>query len=260
MKIFSIRFAILITVNILFLIVLLFLFQQGDRNAGFITGEKVFVNKASGSGNHKDDENEFPVFENFIERRAFESGESLEAYCTTLNTNHISADSSVRVVFAFMTDSLLAYYAETLQYDPDKFHMLLLWAEPFQYYANKDTSQYAVIYTAVYDYWLNKLSNAISHACAIQPALKYDKRFCYLCQRLGDAKYYSGLKYSGSEKVLENLISGKWAYLYDRFWLETSLAFRLLLLACILITITSCVYSAYSIVIKIKNKRIGKQQ
>jgi hypothetical protein len=150
-----------------------------------------------------------------------------------------------------MTDSLLKCYSDSFVYNANNCHNIIFWAEEFKCFEANDTDVFQPIYVGIFDFWMNKVALVLSDATRNNSDLKYNNNFFYLNQRLTDYKYAIGIKYSNTEKVIENIVNGKWSYLLKRYFLETSTFINLLLVFFLVLTI----YTYYLFLISFFKKK-----
>jgi hypothetical protein len=193
-------------------------------------------------------------FNAYLNSMAFENPENLEKYYNLIKSNNYSNNSILEMVFAYSTDSLLKYQFDSLVYNPDVIKNLIFWVEEFNYYKRNDTSSFSIIYPSIYDFWMNKIGNCVIQASEKDSNLKYDKRFNFIINQLESKKYSIGIKFSNFEKLIDNIVKGKWYYIYNRVMIETSFLVKFCIFVFFIITICSYIFFLKFIILKIKNK------
>jgi hypothetical protein len=191
-------------------------------------------------------------FSSYLNNMAYESPENIEKYYYLIKANNDSTKNIIEILFSYSTDSLLKYQFDSLDYNPDIIKNLIFWVEEFKYYKKTDTSTFSIIYPSIYDFWMNKAGNALIKASERDPNLKYDKRFNFIVNQLESKKYSIGIKFSNFEKLIDNILKGKWYYIYSRIMNETSYLVKFCFFVFFIFTIFSYVYFFIFIFLKIK--------
>jgi len=160
--------------------------------------------------------------------------------------------SNLELFYIALSDTLKNKQSSKFNaYNPDSLYSVIQWAEKYNYYSLIDKKN-EILYKAIYDYWINIISNKLEDYYKENNALKYDYKFKYLITKCAEKGYSSSIGSTNFEKILINIGENKWSYLLNRFWNGTGLFFKLPLFLFLLITL----YGYYCIIrVHIKGKR-----
>ena len=111
-----------------------------------------------------------------------------------------------------------------------------------------------LIYSAIRSSILNKVANDLSELVKKDKAIKFTFKFKSLFRRCVKENYNPGIKDSSIEKVLYNVINGKFTYLSNRFWLRTSSTFKVFVFGVGLIILFTSLYGLYKLILNFKNQ------
>lgn len=111
-----------------------------------------------------------------------------------------------------------------------------------------------LIYSAIRSSILNKVANDLSELVKKDKAIKFTFKFKSLFRRCVKENYNPGIKDSSIEKVLYNVINGKFTYLSNRFWLRTSSTFKIFVFGVGLIILFTSFYGSIKLILKFKNQ------
>jgi hypothetical protein len=100
--------------------------------------------------------------------------------------------------------------------NPDFVFKKLKWAENLQNNSLMSMKN-GLLFSRISDFWLQKISDELQKEVSNNYNKKYSFDYIYLTSRLGENKYFSGVKNSDSEKVIQNMFEGKYAYIWSRF-------------------------------------------
>ena len=104
----------------------------------------------------------------------------------------------------------------------------LKWAEKFQNSSMMSTN-HSLLFSRIADFWLQKILDQVQHDVEKNNNLKFSYDYRYVSGRLGENKYFSGVKNSDSEKFVSNLSEGNYFYLWTRLT-QKSTTYQILLL------------------------------
>ncbi|WP_210466839.1 hypothetical protein [Rufibacter roseolus] len=117
-------------------------------------------------------------------------------------------------------------------FNPDSLIQVLQWAEKFNAYAEIDQSK-AMFYQVIYGHWMNFISNTLRQAYKEDPSIAYDYKFKYINSRCKEKQFGTPITFTNTEKVVNNLVESKWAYLFSKFWHDTGFAGKLAAFSCL---------------------------
>lgn len=142
-----------------------------------------------------------------------------------------------------LTETLELRLQKSLQdFNPDSLIFLLQWAGRFNNYQELDEKN-AQLYRRVHRYWFNLVSNKMGQYAEQHSSLKYNFKFKYIVASCHSKMFSPPIGYSGSEKIINNLIEQNFAYLFNRFWYSTGIVYKLVAL----VIITFCFYALWCI-------------
>ena len=123
-----------------------------------------------------------------------------------------------RLLFTVLTDSLAPRWQPGPSHD-SLAHLdgILRWAAQLPVAAAL-LPQRATFFEALNQYWMQHVADALHARYRRDPNLKYSFRFKHLNQLCRQAKCGVPVAFSAPEKVLNNVVESKWAYLYTKFW------------------------------------------
>jgi hypothetical protein len=108
-------------------------------------------------------------------------------------------------------------------------------------------------------FWLNLSATKLTEICLNNPTLKYDINFKMLVDRCRQNQYNVEIKYVNSEKIVNYLINKEYTYIFNRFWYNTSVVTKCL----ILFLVTYTIYSYYILNLRLysifKSKKLWKK-
>lgn len=123
--------------------------------------------------------------------------------------------------YSILADSLMASFkSEFSSYKPNFLLSRLNWAREYLIYSEVYPAR-RVLFKAIYSSWMDKISNSLSVYLENNPNLKHQFSFKYLHTQCSLANYQIPLGLSKSEKIVDNLVQGKYKYIWDRFWFST---------------------------------------
>jgi hypothetical protein len=140
--------------------------------------------------------------------------------------------SNMNVLSIALTKELTFWNSDNL----DSLNLLLLWAEKFNTKA-VFSDEHDLLYGAVYNYWISMVSERLDKLNQADYSIQFDCKFRFLrmkcCQLQGDCGDRDNLL----TKAIKNMIDGDWAYLLNRFWIGTSIIFKIIALLIFVLTL-----------------------
>lgn len=107
------------------------------------------------------------------------------------------------------------------QYNPDSIIMLIQWAEKFKTYGEVDQNK-STLCNVIYTHWLNYCVNKMNQYYEENSGIKNDYKFKYIVSRCSEQQYYIAIGNTHLEKVIENITKANFSYLFNRFWIGSS--------------------------------------
>jgi hypothetical protein len=163
-----------------------------------------------------------------------------------------------QVLSTCFTDSLYALDSTIfLNFDPDKFILLLQWVEQFKSYSLYDPTN-DILYGSIHNYWMSNLVNSLSKMSRNSFNLKFNFKFRFLEAKCYEQGYSlgSGVRVSSLEKVIYNIVDSSWAHLFNSVWNQTNLIQKILFVIFFLIHFYIYLLFFNKIYIKLKNKKL----
>lgn len=126
-----------------------------------------------------------------------------------------------RLFYTVLTDSLAAHWKPAPQTDSMSYLLhLLTWANQLPVAARYDAPR-ATFFNALHGYWVKRVAQTLEGMYRHDADLKYSFRFKYLNQMCHEAKCGVPVGFSAPEKIVNNLIENRWAYLGTKFWRDS---------------------------------------
>lgn len=169
----------------------------------------------------------------FPTKSYLDSGNYINIECLLSELNdidNITKDPSMsqQIMSTILTDSLLKRDSINYKtYNPDKYIYLMQSIEKYQYYAEID-SKHKIFFMAIYDFWMNFISDKLTNFSKEEPSIKYGFKYKFLVAKCSERKYNIGVKVTATEKVIDNLVRSKWGHLFDASWNQTTLIKKLI--------------------------------
>jgi hypothetical protein len=140
-------------------------------------------------------------------------------YPANLRTNE-------RLLYTTLTDSLAAHWMHSAQADTMA-HLLriMTWATQLPIAARFEPRR-ATFFRALNLYWVKQVASSLEQQYRHNPDVKYTFQFKHLNQLCRDAKCGVPVSFSASEKVMNNVVEGRWGYLMTKFLRDSSLPTR----------------------------------
>ena len=127
----------------------------------------------------------------------------------------------------------------------DDVMLLLDWADRFKYYAITD-QPHDKMHRAIHTYWMEVIVDWLEDSYKQDYFVKYSYKFNFIRDRCEQSNYKPSIGSDTTvEKILDNLILGKWGYLINRFWIGTGILFKMCVLVLVLLT-----FYAYGLVVR----------
>ena len=121
-------------------------------------------------------------------------------------------------------------------YNPDSIISMIQWAEKFNFYADLDKTN-SILYKSIYDYWMTFAVKNLDKYYKENSSTKYNFKFKYISNRCKEKKYTGAIGDNNFEKVIYSVIKKDWAYLFDRFWIGTSILYKGIIFLLVLLTL-----------------------
>jgi hypothetical protein len=158
----------------------------------------------------------------------------------------------LKVLYISLSDSLLRQFAGKYEkFDADEYIRLLQWAECFKYIALYEPKG-EMLYSSVYDYWVNFIAIKLTEFSNLNSNVKYDFKFRLLKAKLMEKGYTFSVKISSFDKFVFNITGNHWGHLIDSTWNQTSVIQKLLFGFVALFSLFSYIISCIYIINKIK--------
>jgi hypothetical protein len=126
--------------------------------------------------------------------------------------------TSQKVLSLALTDSLLPKIKNKFSnYQPDTIITFMQWVEGFKFYAQYD-ELYEPFYNSIYTYWVTYIANKLDEYSKSNANLKYKYKYRFIAGKCKENKFTVSPTPSEIEKVVNNIVESKWAYLYKRLW------------------------------------------
>ncbi len=146
----------------------------------------------------------------------------------SLNPGNSSVNQ--HVIAIALTDSLWSKIDNSLiNYNPDSLILLVQWAEKFNHYKDYDLSK-AKLYRVIYKFWTNVIANQLRTYYDNKPNHKYDFKFNYLTAICQSKNLAPPIGNTDFEKIIHNLINKNFSYLFSKFWHDTGVVYKLIVL------------------------------
>jgi hypothetical protein len=159
--------------------------------------------------------------------------------------------TSQKVLSLALTDSLLPKIKiKFSNYQPDTLITFMQWVEGFKFYAQYD-ELYEPFYTSIYTYWVTYIANKLDEYSKSDANLKYKYKFRFVAGKCKENKFTVSPTPSEIEKVVNNVVDSKWAYLYKRLW-SASLTQKIAILIVGLFTLITYIITIFFIRKKFK--------
>lgn len=121
----------------------------------------------------------------------------------------------------------------------DSLNILYNWANTFNTAIYKDSVN-AIVYDAIYGYWMNELALALSTLIKDDENLRYSFKYRFLEEICRQNKLSIGAPLDSSTKIINYVIEGKWYYLIvQRLWKGTHITFKIVLILILITTLIS---------------------
>ena len=126
-----------------------------------------------------------------------------------------------RLLYTVLTDSLAARWRPGPQTDSlSHLLYLLTWANQLPMAARYDAPR-ATFFNALHGFWVKRVAQALDGMYRHDAALKYSFRFKHLNQLCQEAKCGVPVGFSAPEKIVNNIVENRWAYLGTKFWRDS---------------------------------------
>lgn len=147
---------------------------------------------------------------------------------------------SMELLMEVLTNRWNPYTTSSL----DTLNMVFNWALQFKSDCSQDYMM-KIFFKSLYNDAMPKISTRLDSLQMENPSIAYGFKFRFLRAKLSEQQVTSGVKTDNLTKTIHYVIDRKWAYLWHKFWDDTSFMYKLFLL----IPVTITLY-AYSLLIK----------
>lgn len=189
-------------------------------------------------------EDNFP-YEAYLNSVSFPSVEEIKSNLKCLDMFFKDSSMNRQVLSYALTDKLVAR-TKLKTYSPDSLLKIVQWAEKFQNYAKLDVDNNTdILYSTIYDSWMNFVSADLMENSKKKPSLKYDFEYKYLLSRCNEKQYSIPVKVTSFEKAILMLIYSDWGHLINASWHQSTWKLKALVFAFAIITVIgfSCIIS-----------------
>ncbi len=144
---------------------------------------------------------------------------------------------SQEVLWQTLTEKLETRIQPSFEhYNIDSLIQLLQWVEKFKQYASLNLD-HNMLFETVYDHWMEFIIKTMERYADQNKSIKYNYKFKYLLSRCDEHTYTSRIGKSRLEKIVDNVIEQDWPYLLNRFWIGTTVLFKIIIFSILLITL-----------------------
>ena len=170
-----------------------------------------------------------------------------------LDTMKFPSDAE-RQFFRYLTDTLAEHRTfKDDEFESDLLMNQLIFGERAAYYATIKP-KYSLFFSALGQFWMNKVANHLTSLNEIESDLKYNLNFMQIANRCAQNKYYISRNYTYLDKIVQYAIQKKFGYLWFRFWNNTGMGVKTLVLLIIVSGIWAYGLLINQIVHKLKRK------
>lgn len=157
-------------------------------------------------------------YKDFLVENAFIEPFDLDKQLKELDTTITMHDTIVEnVLFNALAIQSYDFCKDSLKLsNPDFVFKKLKWAENLQNNSLMSI-KYGLLFSRISDFWMQKISDELQRDVSENYNKKFSFDYLYLNSRLGENKYFSGVKNSDSEKVIQNMFEGRYLYIWSRF-------------------------------------------
>lgn len=157
-------------------------------------------------------------YKDFLVENSFIEPFDLDRQLNELDTTITIHDTIIEnVVFNALAIQSYNYCKDSINLtNPDFVFKKLKWAENLQNNSLMSMKN-GLLFSRISDFWMQKISDELQKEVSNNYSKKYSFDYLYLSSRLGENKYFSGVKNSDSEKVIQNMFEGKYSYIWSRF-------------------------------------------
>lgn len=196
-------------------------------------------------------------YQSFLQENAFVEPFDLDGQLNDCDTSVIVQDTVVEyLVFNALSNKAFELCKDSLDLaHTDFLFRKLKWAEKLQNAAIM-SDRHTLLFSRIADFWFQKILSQVQTELQKDDNLKYSFDYQFITTRLGENKYFSGVKNSDTEKVFQNLSEGKYFYLWTRLT-QKSLSFQIVIFTvsafCIVVFAIGLISMYKSVKGKIKN-------
>ena len=165
---------------------------------------------------------------------------------STIESRCGNSEQSMRLVHGSLTDTMYESLIDSnAKINVDEVMLMLDWADRFKYYAIADQS-HDKMHRAIHTYWMEVIVDWLEDSYEEDYFVKYSYKFNFIRDRCEQSNYKPSIGSDTTiEKILDNLVLGKWGYLINRFWIRTGALFKIAVFVLGLLT-----FYAYGLVIR----------
>jgi hypothetical protein len=157
--------------------------------------------------------------------------------------------------YAALSDSMIKIeQADLDNYNPDYLINKLGWLERFNYYA-ECSPRNNYLYGGIEERWMQSILDELDTYLNNNKKLKYASKFktiVSICKLHGKIL---PIKLNSLEKTSDYLVEGRYTYIWKRFWENTGIIIKIILLFGILFTLYSVQNTIYSLIKKNRNEK-----
>lgn len=196
----------------------------------------------------------FP-YQKYVEQSNFWSIASIKQDIICLDTIFRDKGRNRQTISFALTRNLATRLSPYLKnYHPDSLLILLQWAEKFKVYPEIDEEN-KILYLSIYDYWMDTIGHRLSELSIERPSRNHDFLFRYLFARCAEQRVSPAVKFTSTEKVINNIIYNKWGHFLNATWNQTSFLQKMVLFIFLFATFFGYVLIIQKIITFFSNKR-----
>lgn len=138
-----------------------------------------------------------------------------------------NARANERLLYTVLTDSLALRGRLASQTDSmARLLHIMTWASQLPVAARYEPRR-ATFFHALNLFWVKEVARSLQQMYRHNPAIKYTFQFKHLNQLCRDAKCGVPVSFSAPEKVINNVVEGRWGYLLTKFLRDSTLPIKL---------------------------------
>jgi len=212
---------------VIFVGCILFMFTKHDDNISLPTSKDLYeistvdtfnIKRLLSDSNNVDLTTSFP-YKTYVDEANYENVKMIKRDIAIMESV-LKNDPMVaqKILSLALTDSLLPKIKNQFAvYHPDTLAAFMQWVESFKYYAQYDEA-YEPFYSSVYSYWVTYIANKLDEYSKSDANIKYQFKYRFVAGKCKENKFNVSPTASEIEKIVNNVVESKWAYLYKRLW------------------------------------------